>query len=62
MTRLALLLCATALIASACGTSNQTNAPAAGSVAPELEGVEQLQAAVNAHQDVPQLIVLISPT
>lgn len=61
MTGLAVLLCACALFVSACGTSSRTSAPT-GSRAPELTDIQQLQDAFDAHRNVPQLIVLLSPT
>ncbi len=62
MTRLALLVCATALLVSACGTSNHSSGPTEEGTAPELTSIQQLRESFDAHQDVPQLIVLISPT
>jgi hypothetical protein len=53
-----------ALLAAGCGGNNQSSS-SSGSAKPgitELENIGQLRNAFNAHQGIPRLVVLLSPT
>jgi hypothetical protein len=66
MRRLApLVACAVALLGAGCGEAKRPASPAPAGRhdnVTELRDIGQLRAAFNAHQDVPRLIVLASPT
>jgi hypothetical protein len=69
MRALSLMAVTIALLVAACGSEPRTDPiPKADRAAPtragvtELRSVEQLRAAFNAHDGVPRLIVLASPT
>lgn len=68
MSRSALLAaCAIALLGAGCGgtkhtSSSSTTTTTTTSRVTELKDIGQLQAAFNAHEGIPRLIVLASPT
>ena len=69
MRRLALVaVCAVALAAAGCGagttepTTSSTPAAGRSGGVTELRSVDQLRAAFDAHDDVPRLVLLASPT
>lgn len=60
-----LLICTAALLLAGCGGGAHTRSPGAGSTSDavrELTSIGQLRAAFDAHQGLPRLIVLLSPT